>query len=294
MNQHYVSQFYLRKWDIGESYVYVMQTEKTHPEYSKILKKSIRHVCSQENIYEPEYKCIPIATEQTINGIQLELPLKSGVFEKEFGKTESVTGKAIDHVLKVTTRDNLRNALICRKSDKDNIAKYMTMQVLRHPSLLETNIKNVEELLYKEMEDCKQRLYGFNSEVQEKLLHACHDTCLFNAVFGLTSYYTEKIITEKVFCFYLGKQFITTETPVLLSETCSGVIPNIWFPLSPTVGLYLCDKGGKLSREHIGNRLAQCSDEIQYVLNRTTISFAASNNMRIIGSNKRLISNLWK
>lgn len=293
MNQHYVSQFYLRKWDIGKLYVYVMQTDKNHPEYSKILKKSIKHVCSKKDIYEPKYECIPIVTDQIINGVHLTFPIEKGSFEGEFGKIESVAGKVIDHILRVTTRDNLRSALICGESDKNAIAKYIAMQTLRHPSSLKTAIKDGKELVYKEMEDCKQNFYGFDSEVLKVLLHAVHDTHLSHAVLKQIPHYSKKIISEKVFCFYLGGQFITTEVPVLLSETYSGVIPNIWFPLSPTVGLYLCDKGGDLSIKHLGNRLAQCSDKIQCVLNYATTSFAARNKMKLIGSDKKLIFDLW-
>lgn len=221
--QHYVPQFYLRHFCDENGRVWVCELGN-----HKIFQTVPENICQEKYLYEVPWE------ESVFNQEYIFLNQQ----EQAFSDFESGICKLIDNLHSRCIQNENRDALICRKAEKEMIAKVAANFYLRNPAVFHA----IEEDYLSQEPTENEEMNAINVIIEalkiphQPLMRASIRKGIFseNINGSPTKFYTNMFLEMEIsFLYNTDSDFLTSSQPVMVIENEEKGDMMVFFPLFP-------------------------------------------------------------
>lgn len=275
IKQHYVPQFYLKKFCNSNSKLYVYDKEKQN--YFKATPKDI---CFEKNLYEYE------ANNSLLGGGKPILPNDiENIYADEEGKYSAL----LDTIINRMDKQINQNALILNSDEVDLLIDFVANLIIRHPKSMDENLtldnyndfcdvlneSGAETIISGIFNLLKLGEYEWlNKTIFKK--YYLNSNNLENNSFSIKPFIKNMSF---VFLKTENSEFVTSNFPARIEVSNENIFESIYFPLSPKYAVNFFS-----SKTSDRNRIRAIDNETTKKLN---IWMAVYSCNRLLISNKK-------
>lgn len=280
--QHYVPQFYLKRFADDKGFLHIYDIAN-----DKIFKSAPKDFAFEDYLYEIEYQKTPVTGERYV--------LLNHI-EDIFAKYEAEFADLLHVLDKVCTPKQNPFALICKSEEKKILCRFIVNLIFRNPytmTALELHtvpkeLNNSEDLIYIREIINTLKLGDTESIVlAAQLKGAITEEYDNNDVWRLVTSINR---LNYVFMYAKNKEFLTSTFPVNIGVDNSILYKDktcVYLALSPRLSVMFGDFQDSKEKR---NRLAFVDDEIVEYLNISQFKLIYGNNRYIICSSDKLLN----
>ena len=234
-NQHFVPQFYLRRFSCdGQIFVFDKFNQRSY-------KTNIRNIASEKGFYDFKF-----AETELAGGVS------NSIVEEELNKLENEFAMSLEYLLNQVEKKRRRRGILSFHHKK-TMALFLIFQLLRtreQRKIIEDSSNLLDEIIRKEFEGCKsndsllandqemvsliQTSIMFDSKVREEYLEVFMEYIwIFGRNVSNTPFFTSDHPVSKI---------PHKRDPIMSYSGFASFGIEIAFPLSPQIILILCDR----------------------------------------------------
>lgn len=252
--QHYIPKFYLRQFAEGE-HIYV---------YDKVIRKLYRRkideVCCEKHLYETKWSSSKHPDKKFLNYNKIE---------KDLSRRESEYSKLIKKINKICLSGENDNALICRKSEKEQLRSFVANITCRHPRYIKAVDEDVVNSNLSDDEEMQPYVEIINTfdlgDPKAFLRMGAKIGVLSEDMEESPSNEVKKQLESMEFCFCVtdNKEFIISDYPLFVAhkDEESDELDSLFIPLHPKVGILFFDHISHNTYHSFRNRIFNLTDE---------------------------------
>lgn len=305
VNQHYVPQFYLRRWqgiNCGPGKIYSLNLDRNNPQcpYGRISPISVKCVCSQKNLYDN-------FDENTGEYVSCNH------IEQEFGLLEQKWNNLIATLENRCNRKNLDKAIFCSQREWQELTRMASLFSMRHPKHMKENLSeatvyhtdNIHPQLRQRLQECL--FVGIGSDEIETYISSPPEIDeQYNWVFELLKkqimkewngkplfqFNAENIQREYSPVFYWDPEGLFLASSYSMAGQSDELAGYIFFPLSPYLVLvFTKSKEGR--RPGRRNRLVEVRETVRRNINMCLLLYAAENDGFVFSRSELELKKVW-
>lgn len=275
IKQHYVPQFYLRKFCNSNSKLYVYDKEKQN-----YFTASPKDICFEKNLYEYEANNSLLCDGKPILPNDIE-----NIYADKEGKYSSL----LDTIINCMDKQINTNAIILNSDEVDLLIDFVANLIIRHPKSMDENLTldNYNDFCSILNESGAEAIISdvFNLlklGENEWLNKTIFKKYYLNSSELKNNYFSVKPFIENMSFVFLKSEnsgFITSNFPVRIEISNDDIFNSIYFPLSPKYAVNFFS-----SKTSDRNRIRQIDKEMTKKLN---IWMAMDLDNRFLISNKK-------